>query len=39
MEDLVKEYGAKKIQWFYTGCVISTHIGPGGFGIAGMALI
>lgn len=37
IESLVKEHGAKKIQWFYTGCVISTHMGPGGFGIAGMS--
>ena len=37
IENLVKEHGAKEIQWFYTGCVISTHMGPGGFGIAGMA--
>ena len=38
IENSVKEHGAKKIQWFYTGCVISTHMGPGGFGIAGMGL-
>jgi DegV family protein with EDD domain len=38
IENLVKEHGAKKIQWFHTGCVISTHMGPGGFGIAGMVL-
>lgn len=36
IEDIVYRNGAKQILWFYTGCVISAHIGPGGFGIVGM---
>jgi len=35
MEEIVKEKGFKKIIWIQTGCVISTHGGPGAMGIAG----
>jgi len=33
--DIVKEKGFRKIIWIQTGCVISTHSGPGAIGIAG----
>lgn len=32
-----KQMGFEKIGWFQTGCVISTHAGPGGFGICGFS--
>lgn len=35
MEDIAMEKGFKKIAWIQTGCVISTHSGPGAIGIAG----
>lgn len=35
MEKISKEKGFKKITWIQTGCVISTHSGPGAIGIAG----
>ena len=35
MENIAKEKGFKKIIWIQTGCVISTHSGPGAIGIAG----
>lgn len=35
MENIVKEKGFNKIIWIQTGCVISTHSGPGAIGIAG----
>lgn len=35
MENISKEKGFKKITWIQTGCVISTHSGPGAIGIAG----
>jgi DegV family protein with EDD domain len=35
MEEIAKEKGFKKITWIQTGCVISTHSGPGAMGIAG----
>lgn len=35
MEQIAKERGFKKIIWTQTGCVISTHSGPGAIGIAG----
>lgn len=35
MEQIVRERGFKKIIWTHTGCVISTHSGPGAIGIAG----
>lgn len=35
MEGIAKERGFKKVIWTQTGCVISTHGGPGAIGIAG----
>jgi len=35
MEKVVKEKGFKKIIWVQTGCVISSHSGPGAIGIVG----
>lgn len=34
-EEIAKEKGFKNIVWIQTGCVISTHGGPGAIGIAG----
>lgn len=31
------DYHVKRILWFTAGCIISTHSGPGGFGIGGLA--
>lgn len=36
MEKLAKEHGFKNIKWMQAGAMISTHSGPGGFGIAGL---
>ncbi|OCA85823.1 EDD domain protein [Bacillus sp. FJAT-27225] len=36
MDELAKEAGFKKIRWIQAGAMISTHAGPGGFGIAGL---
>jgi DegV family protein with EDD domain len=38
MEEIAKEKGVKKITWVQTGCVISTHCGPGAIGIAGFKM-
>ncbi|MDR3597364.1 DegV family protein [Clostridium sp.] len=38
MEEIAKEKGFKKITWVQTGCVISTHCGPGAIGIAGFKM-
>jgi DegV family protein with EDD domain len=38
MEDIAKEKGFRKIIWIQTGCVISTHSGPGAIGIAGFTI-
>lgn len=38
MEQIAKERGFKKIIWTQTGCVISTHSGPGAIGIAGFEI-
>jgi len=35
MENIAKGRGFRKIIWIQTGCVISTHSGPGAIGIAG----
>lgn len=35
MEKLAKANGFKQISWMQAGAMISTHAGPGGFGIAG----
>lgn len=36
MEEVAKEAGFKKVAWMQAGAMISTHAGPGGFGIAGI---
>lgn len=36
-EDKVKQMGFEKINWMQTGCVITTHGGPGSFGIVGFS--
>ncbi len=36
MTDVAKEHGFKNISWIQAGAMISTHAGPGGFGIAGL---
>lgn len=36
-EDKVKEIGFEKVTWMQTGCVITTHGGPGSFGIVGFS--
>lgn len=35
LEDVAAKHGYKKITWVQTGCVISTHAGPGAFGAGG----
>jgi DegV family protein with EDD domain len=35
MEEIAKAKGFRKITWIQTGCVISTHSGPGAIGLAG----
>ncbi|MBP1947150.1 DegV family protein [Virgibacillus litoralis] len=36
VEEIAKENGFKNIKWMQAGAMISTHAGPGGFGIAGL---
>lgn len=36
-EDKAKEIGFENIRWMQTGCVITTHGGPGSFGIVGFS--
>lgn len=36
MDEIAKETGFKKVRWIQAGAMISTHAGPGGFGIAGL---
>ena len=36
-EKLVRDFGFKKYRWLKTGCVVSSHGGPGAFGVAGLA--
>lgn len=38
MEEIAKKKGFKEIIWTQTGCVISTHGGPGAIGIAGFEI-
>lgn len=38
MEEIAKEKGFKKFTWIQTGCVISSHSGPGAIGVAGFKL-
>lgn len=35
LESIAKSYGYKDFVWVPTGCVISTHAGPGAFGVGG----
>ncbi|AVQ98407.1 EDD domain protein [Oceanobacillus iheyensis] len=36
MEEIATEHGFKNITWMQAGAMISTHSGPGGFGVAGI---
>ncbi|MGE7983895.1 DegV family protein [Solibacillus sp. NPDC093137] len=36
LEEVVKEAGFENVRWIQAGAMISTHAGPGGFGIAGI---
>ncbi|MBY0098520.1 DegV family protein [Mesobacillus maritimus] len=36
MEEIAEEYGFENVKWIQAGAMISTHAGPGGFGIAGL---
>ena len=36
MNEVAKENGFKKVIWIQAGAMISTHAGPGAFGIAGL---
>ena len=36
MDEIVKETGFENVGWMQAGAMISTHAGPGGFGIAGL---
>ncbi|OZU87578.1 EDD domain protein [Virgibacillus indicus] len=36
MTAIAKEHGFKNIKWMQAGAMISTHAGPGGFGVAGI---
>jgi len=36
MDEMAKEAGFKNVTWIQAGAMISTHAGPGGFGIAGI---
>ncbi|MYL51443.1 DegV family EDD domain-containing protein [Halobacillus litoralis] len=36
MEEVAKENGFQNIRWIQAGGMISTHSGPGGFGVAGL---
>lgn len=36
MNELAKEAGFENVKWIQAGAMISTHSGPGGFGIAGL---
>ncbi|MCM3723414.1 DegV family protein [Solibacillus isronensis] len=36
LEEVAKEAGFENVRWIQAGAMISTHAGPGGFGIAGI---
>ncbi|HEY2420331.1 MAG TPA: DegV family protein [Neobacillus sp.] len=36
MDEIAKESGFKNVKWIQAGAMISTHAGPGGFGMAGL---
>lgn len=37
VEGIVERRGFEEVEWVKTGCVISSHCGPGSFGIVGLA--
>lgn len=37
IEEAVRGYGYQDVTWIQTGCVITTHGGPGAFGLVGMS--
>ena len=37
VEKRAREMGFSEVLWIETGCVVSTHSGPGAFGISGFA--
>ncbi|ALC91373.1 hypothetical protein AM500_17385 [Bacillus sp. FJAT-18017] len=37
-EEIARESGFENIRWIQAGAMISTHAGPGGFGVAGLEL-
>ncbi len=38
IEKIAAEFGYNDVKWVQTGCVISTHSGPGAFGIGGFVI-
>ncbi len=38
MDEIVKKNGFENVRWMQAGAMISSHAGPGGFGIAGIEL-
>lgn len=36
LEQAARDYGYQKVSWIQTGCVITTHGGPGAFGLVGL---
>lgn len=38
MDELAKEHGFENVRWMEAGTMISTHAGPGGFGVAGLEI-
>lgn len=38
MDEIAKEKGFNHIKWIQAGAMISTHAGPGGFGVAGLEI-
>ncbi|PLR98492.1 DegV family protein [Bacillus sp. T33-2] len=38
MDEIAKETGFENVKWIQAGAMISTHSGPGGFGIAGLEI-
>lgn len=38
MDQIAEENGFKNVRWIEAGAMISTHAGPGGFGIAGLEI-
>jgi DegV family protein with EDD domain len=38
MDEIAKENGFQQVKWIQAGAMISTHAGPGGFGVAGLEI-